>query len=261
MPLFCLGVFLLLAHVYAPIQIGPLDGSETESAEPSAYSLIELALLAAVIWIFIQLCDGPRPPHRRRCSRSPCSSSASAMRACWRSRDGAGADPAARGGAGRRPPRRGAPDIAGNVYHIVLDRDADRRLPRGSRELAARPRSFDGFDLFENNIANYISTLPSSASYLSGTLYKSGDYKSWVRGWHDRGLFATVADRGYETFVYAPFDHWDDRHIDHFRFNIDIYEEADRRCPCRPARPAPGLAGEPRAQSADQRGAAGRGAR
>src|SRR5688572_15025560 len=44
--LFCLGVFLLLAHVYAPIQIGPLDGSEMESEEPLQYTLIEIAILA-----------------------------------------------------------------------------------------------------------------------------------------------------------------------------------------------------------------------
>jgi Sulfatase len=220
--LFCLGVFLLLAHVYAPIQVGPLDGSETESAEPLAYTLVELALLAAVIWMFIELCRG------RGVGPAAVFSLALLLvgigyASVLSVRDGAGAAPARDAAPAAAAPAP-ATDIAGSVYHIVLDRmqtDAFLAVLDGS-PLAAK---FDGFDLFKNNIANYISTLPSSASYLSGTLYKSGDYKSWVRGWHDRGLFATVADRGYETFVYAPFDHWDDRHIDHFRFNIDIYEE------------------------------------
>ncbi len=219
--LFCLGLFLLLAHVYAPIQIGPLDGSEAASAEPWSYSLLELALLAAVIWIYIQLCKG-------RGIRTAAALSLALLvlgigyASVLAARDGAGADPASAAGLPATAPTD-ARDIAGSVYHIVLDRmQTDAFL--AALESSGLAASFAGFDLFKNNIANYISTLPSSASYLSGTLYKSGDYKSWVRGWHDRGLFATVRERGYETFVYAPFDHWDDRHIDHFRFNIDLYE-------------------------------------
>ena len=34
--LFCLGVFVLLAHVYTPIQIGPLNGSRLVSNESSS---------------------------------------------------------------------------------------------------------------------------------------------------------------------------------------------------------------------------------
>ena len=51
--LFCLGLFALLAHVYAPIQIGPLDGSEIGSDEPALYTAIEagLALLAVLLFV------------------------------------------------------------------------------------------------------------------------------------------------------------------------------------------------------------------
>ena len=47
--LFCLGAFLLLAHVYAPIQIGPLDGSPMASDEPLRHTLFELAALALLV--------------------------------------------------------------------------------------------------------------------------------------------------------------------------------------------------------------------
>ncbi|HSA81060.1 MAG TPA: hypothetical protein VLE23_09565, partial [Geminicoccaceae bacterium] len=56
--LFCIGLFLLLAHVYAPIQIGPLDGSEIESDEPLRYTLVEISFLALALVVFFQLRRG-----------------------------------------------------------------------------------------------------------------------------------------------------------------------------------------------------------
>src|SRR5688500_14941727 len=47
--LFCLGAFLLLAHVYAPLQIGPRDGSPMASKEPLRPTLFELAILALLV--------------------------------------------------------------------------------------------------------------------------------------------------------------------------------------------------------------------
>ena len=82
-----------------------------------------------------------------------------------------------------------------------------------------------GFDLFESNISNYINTVPSSASYFTGTLYDSGKYKPWTRAWRERGLFPTLRAAGYTTWMYAPFAYWQNEHIDHFWYNIALYEE------------------------------------
>ena len=220
--LFCSGVFLLLAHVYAPIQIGPLDGSAMVSAEPLLYSLVELALLAVAAWIFVQLLRGRGLGMAALFSLALLLVGvgyAGALTVAERSGPVATSEPADAPSSGAASPS----GRAGNLYHIVLDRmqtDAFLAVLERSPEVA----DFAGFELFENNIANYISTLPSSASYLTGTLYKGGDYKSWVRGWHERGLFATLADRGYETWMYAPFERWNGQHVDHFRYNVDIYE-------------------------------------
>ena len=50
--LFCLGAFMLFAHVYAPVAIGPLDGGETKSDEPLSYTLLEGILLIGAIFLF-----------------------------------------------------------------------------------------------------------------------------------------------------------------------------------------------------------------
>src|SRR5688572_23764322 len=39
--LFCLGLFALLAQVYTPIQVGPLDGAALESDEPLLHTALE----------------------------------------------------------------------------------------------------------------------------------------------------------------------------------------------------------------------------
>ena len=91
-------------------------------------------------------------------------------------------------------------------------------------ERSPQSADFEGFDLFKNNIANYISTMPSSASYLTGTLYKSGDYKNGSRA-------GTAGDcsRRWRTLAIRPgctrrSGIGTARHIDHFRYNIDLYE-------------------------------------
>ena len=223
--LFCLGVFLLLAHVYAPIQIGPLDGSEIESEEPLRYTLVEIALLAVSLGAFFQLRRG------RGLSIASLFSLAltlvgvgyvGALAFAEREALLATETPAAQEAL---TPTRGSSEIQGNVYHIVLDAMQTDAFVL-ALERAARAGSFEGFELFENNVSNYITTVPSSASYLSGSFYKGGDFDVWAReARSSRGLFAALSDRGYQVWMYAPFAYWQSRYIDHFRHNVGIYEE------------------------------------
>jgi len=220
---FCLGLFALLAHVYTPIQVGPLDGAALESDEPLRYTLIEaaFALLAALVLVLLLRGRGER------------------IAAAF-----AGLLLVAATGYGgwllathdelrstAPKPTRSVPDIPGNVYHIVLD------SMRSDVFLAALERTglsgeFAGFELFRNNIANYVTTIPSSASYLTGTYYRSGEFADWVQQWRkDKGLFAAAAERGYKIWVYAPFPHWKTRHVSRFWFNGDIYELESRVAP------------------------------
>jgi len=223
--LFCLGAFLLLAHVYAPIQIGPLDGSEIESDEPLRYTLVEIGLLAVALVAFFQLRRG------RGLTVATLFSLAltlvgvgyvGALAFAEREKLSATETPAAQEAL---TPTRGSAEIQGNVYHIVLDAMQTDAFVL-ALERAARAGSFEGFQLFENNVSNYITTVPSSASYLSGSFYKGGDFDVWARqARSSRGLFAALSGRDYQVWMYAPFAYWQSRYIDHFRHNVGIYEE------------------------------------
>jgi hypothetical protein len=128
-------------------------------------------------------------------------------------------------------PTRSVSDIPGNVYHIVLD-SMRVNVFQAALERTGTTAEFEGFELFENNVSNYVTTIPSSASYFTGTYYRSGEFADWVQQWRkDKGLFAAASDRGYKIWVYAPFPHWKTRHVDRFWFNGDIYELESRIAP------------------------------
>ena len=216
--LFCLGLFALLAHVYAPIQIGPLDGSEIVSDEPALYSAIEagLALLAALL--FVLLLRGRGATVAAAFSGLLILVSLGYAGVLLLSEESR-ARPA-------QAPTEGAPDIPGNVYHIVLDSMRTDVFLRALERTALAPE-FAGFDLFKNNIANYVTTVPSSASYFTGTFYRGGRWKTWIEQWYRKGVFAAVSERGYQVWMYAPFPYWKTRHVDRFWYNFDILEQED----------------------------------
>jgi hypothetical protein len=214
--LFCIGMFLLLAHVYAPIQIGPLDGEALVSDEPLGYSIFEAALFVALLLALVPLQRG-----RGLAIASLCVLLLTVVSVGYFAH--IMIDSATTGDAKPRRAQRPAA-TGGNVYHLVLDTmQTDAFLAAARRDGLLAP--FEGFQLFENNVSNYITTVSSSASYLTSTFYDSGNYKDWTRSWRSRGLFKTMSDLRYETWMYAPFSHWDNDHIDHFWYDDDIYEQ------------------------------------
>jgi hypothetical protein len=215
MVLFCFGAFLLLAHVYAPIQIGPLDGSPMTSDEPLRYTLFELAALAGLTVVLVLLLRGRGLGIAGLFTAAlwlVCAGYYGVM--AWTTQ------PDEAPAAVVAP----APAAGGNVYHFVLD-TLQTDAFHAAVERFGLADQFTGFDLFENNISNYINTVPSSASYFTGTLYDSGKYKPWTRSWRGRGLFPTLRAAGYTTWMYAPFAYWRNKQIDHFWHNVALYEE------------------------------------
>ena len=221
--LFCLGLFALLAQVYTPIQVGPLDGAALESDEPALYTAIEAAFALIAALVFILLLRGR--------GRTVAAAFAGLLLVAAIGYGGVLLLTHEHLRSTAPKPTRSVSGIAGNVYHIVLD------SMRSDVFLAALERTgmtgkFEGFDLFRNNVANYVTTIPSSASYFTGTYYRSGEFADWVQQWRkDKGLFAAASDRGYKIWVYAPFPHWKTRHVDRFWFNGDIYELESRVAP------------------------------
>ena len=213
--LFCIGMFLLLAHVYAPIQIGPLDGDALVSDEPVGYSVFEAAIFAALLLAFVPLQRSRGLAIASLCVLSLLVVSVGYFTYIMLASISSAADD--------KPRASRTTGSAGNIYHFVLDTmQTDAFLAAAQPDELLAP--FEGFQLFQNNVSNYITTVSSSASYLTSTFYESGKYKDWTRSWRERGLFKILSDAGYESWMYAPFPHWDNDHVDHFWYDDDIYE-------------------------------------
>lgn len=216
--IFCLGIFLLLAHVYAPIEVGPLDGTAIKSAESRLGSIVELGLLAVSVLLFVLLQRG------RFLGAAAMFAGALLLIATGYAGFLAWTDePAA--GRPQRTPAASPGGIAGNVYHIVLDRMQTGAFRRALDKVGAAD-AFQGFELFENNIANYLRTPQSAASYFTGTYFDGADYKGWIRGWRrDTGLLPTLSQSGYRLWMYSPITYWDSEHVDVLQYNLDVYEQ------------------------------------
>jgi hypothetical protein len=59
---------------------------------------------------------------------------------------------------------------------------------------------FSGFTLFENNISNYLYSLQSYQSFMSGTYFKGGDYKAWGK---DDRLRKMLKNKDYRFTTYS----------------------------------------------------------
>ena len=216
--LFCLGGWLLLASVYAPIGIGPLDGAVATSQEPLHYSLIEAAALVVSLAAFVALCRG-------RGAVAACLFTMGLWVVSLGYLLGVGW-PAEEATETTRAAQSATLDPActaeGNVYHIVLDTlqtDAARQVT-DQNDWA---KSFTGFTLFANNIANYLVTSSSKASYLTGTFYHRGDLRAWRRSFWRDGIFEHLKRADYKIWMAAPFPSWRHPFVDVFQSNPDYY--------------------------------------
>lgn len=215
--LFCLGAFMLFSHVYAPVAIGPLDGSEAKAAEPLSYTVLEAILLVGAVLLF----------HLLRRARGAAIAGVFAG-ALWLLSLGylLALSPVGKAGAEPRPTAAGSHGNCGmerNVYHIVLDGLATDAFLEVVETRNWRDE-FDGFDLFFNNISNYVMTANSMTSYLTGTFYHSGSLRQWQQS-RAEGLFRRLAERDLDIWVYGPLRGWDNAYVDAFRSNVDVYRE------------------------------------
>jgi hypothetical protein len=188
--LFCLGLFVLLADVYSPLQSTPLDGSELSSSEPVKHTLIEAGILMLILLVVFK---------RRRTLTSIaapvsavlllvalvyCGLILSASRPVFVDN------------------REVDPSIKGNVYHILLDEMQTDAALLYMRE-GELEEDFRGFTVFEDNVANYSGTGASLPSYLTGTLYSGGSFRQWTASHRYIGLFRDMSEKGYAGFFYG----------------------------------------------------------
>lgn len=217
MVLFVLGCHLLLSDLYSPVQMNSLDGAALSSDEPLKYTLLEIGIGLVLLVVLTLLLKG-------RGERAAVFFAALVTLAG-----------AAYGGVVAAYMLTPDPVItsadadteagSGNVYHIVLDRMQTDVFLEAADRAAARP-AFEGFELFRNNVSNYMTTVPSRASYLSGQFYHEGNYKEWHKGiWRRQGIQKLLDDQGYRVWNYAPFRQWRDPSVDVFRYLHDVYRD------------------------------------
>ena len=215
--LFAVGCYLLLSDLYSPVQMNSLDGAALSSDEPLKYTLLELGIGLVLLVVLVLLLKG---------RGEPIASIFAALLVL------AGL---AYGGVVLTYMLMPEPAISsaevdteagtGNVYHIVLDRMQTDAFLVSVDRAAARP-AFEGFELFSNNVSNYMITVPSRASYLSGTFYHEGNYKEWHKGiWRRQGIQKLLDEQGYRVWNYVPFRQWRDPSVDVFRYILDVYRD------------------------------------
>lgn len=214
---FCVGALLLLTHVYAPVPIGPLDGSDLASTEPLLYTAVDAVILVILICVFIALARGRALGPARVLALLLLVTTASygAWAALTRTPEVTHLNPKAQG-ASRAP---------GNTYHFVLDA---MQTDAAQEVFARRPdiaEAFGGFTLFQNNVSNYLSTRKSAASYFTSTLYEGDGYGRWQNSMRRRGLLASFAAAGYTIWMYVPFADWRNNPFAYgFWTHLDFYE-------------------------------------
>ncbi|MGI9487989.1 MAG: sulfatase-like hydrolase/transferase [Geminicoccaceae bacterium] len=215
--LFIVGCYLLLADLYSPVQMNSLDGAALSSDEPLKYTLLELGIGLVLLVVLGLLLKG----RGERVAGVFATllvlagfAYGGVVLAYMLTPEPAISSAEADTGAG-----------SGNVYHVVLDRMQTDAFLVSVDRAAARP-AFEGFELFSNNVSNYMITVPSRASYLSGTFYHEGNYKEWHKGiWRQQGIQKMLDEQGYRVWNYVPFRQWRDPSVDVFRYILDVYRD------------------------------------
>ena len=112
----------------------------------------------------------------------------------------------------------------GNIYQIILDsyhRDLFPAIVQQQR-LADR---FENFVFFANNRANYLNTKPSTASFMTGTMYEQGRMSDWLAEKNRGGLIGNLADFGYEISIYTINNNWLHSRTSHSQTNQELLGE------------------------------------
>ena len=116
------------------------------------------------------------------------------------------------------------PNIRGNVYHIVLD-EMQTDIARIFLEERNIYKHFNGFTMFEKNVSNYLYTDASLPSYMTGSLYKFGDFQEWKSRYKEQGLIKELYDSGYNiSFFSARRSHCTPK-VSECNYIDDIFEQ------------------------------------
>ncbi len=199
MILFYIGVYLVLSDIVVPVEVGTLDqGPRNVVPQVSHFRNAEEVLLAVAVVVFAvkvpresvkkvavpfllmlfivqatYIAGSLYQTHRTSAGPSHISSRTHAI---------------ARGG---------------NVYQVCFDALSSLVFLDAVKELG-KESEFDGFTFYKNNRSNYIATNVSVPSYLSGRLFRGGDFKEWDNRTVESSLSTVLEEAGYKVSMYFP---------------------------------------------------------
>lgn len=210
--LFYFGVYVLLAYVFVPLDMGQVGAGGGSLQEPWLYAALELLLLVGVV---VAACKTPW---------SVAGKVGVFLALALLFGQGAYAalelSPATRlplpsFSQPKQAAKPSAPKAAqtANIYHILLDGFSSQVLGQ-ALERSGRKDSFAGFINFPANRSNFAYTKYSVPSLFTGTFLPlraektiedwQRSIKDWQKQAREQGILAKAAARGYAVTQYIP---------------------------------------------------------
>ncbi|CAH0992010.1 hypothetical protein SIN8267_02125 [Sinobacterium norvegicum] len=213
--LFNLGIIALFCDTLAPIQLSQLDGSNIRSSQPLSITLIELCIIASVFAFYFK---GKK--YFETCGMV--SLFFIAFSFLYLSAN-IYLSTALNVQTDNKTSVSTNNDHLPNIYHFHLDAMQTDFFLEDIEQ--SNTEAFDGFTLFEKNIANYPYSLPSIASYLTSTTFSGEHYIDWINN-ADQGLYTMLSTAGYNLNVFGKRPLLYSPLIDNFESGQDIYKAA-----------------------------------
>ncbi|MDQ7783708.1 MAG: hypothetical protein RDU20_12565, partial [Desulfomonilaceae bacterium] len=203
--LFFFGIYLVLADVFAPLQIGALTSGPSQITpwSPPFFTIVELVLLGVCLWTGIRI-----PTRWATTIGVPFVIVLVASQALYFAAN-IGSNIVVKGGGytfyekKTRPFITENPAPTGNVYQLCFDQYSSLVFLDAVKKLDAFD-AFEGFTFFKNTRSNYVFTCGSLPSYFTGTYFPGGSIMSWEDQRTNSGMIKTLHDHGYFASMYVP---------------------------------------------------------
>jgi hypothetical protein len=215
--LFWFGMFLFFSDIVAPVQLGPLDGTQLRPAEPLDLTFRE-GLLAGLIGL-----AAAKVPARHVRSFGIWFVVLLTIFQPLRFLVGSAAATASNIQMKTYPQPRVVASRP-NVYHLTFDAYHSLLFTEAAEKIGGFAE-FDGFVFYKDNRSNYIWTGLSVASYMTGTFYESGRLWEWLRRPYETGIAEEFSEQQFVVWNYTHSRDYVHRRASHVRTNVGLMAE------------------------------------
>ena len=213
--LFFIGIYILCADIFAPLQCSLLDGFFPKSSEPLTMTIRECAIGVGLLGLFLWLGTTRIISHATGITSGIWALSLGYLLVVAQS----DIETKVR----ISPPTRS--DLK-NIYHIVLDELQTDVALAVIKDLHLE-KSVRGFTVFPFNSSSYLFTKASFPNYMTGTTYKAGEnFQEWLNTPSRKGILKELSERGYEIAMNAPMRAWDNDYVTRFRDLDEVMQDS-----------------------------------